>query len=142
MTMETHLLDERFLLDLVAAWNSHDVEQVARFYTPEYEGIDVAQPAPHYGMDGLQRNFRAILTAFPDVHFEVEQVLIQGANAALVWLARGTHQGSFLEIPPTYRQVAVRGVTLLTVENAKVCRAQYIWDLAGLLRAIGLLPRL
>jgi steroid delta-isomerase-like uncharacterized protein len=142
MTTETRLLDERFLLDLVAAWNSHDVEQVAVFYTPEYEGVDVGQAAPHHGVDGLRHNFRHILSAFPDARFEVQQMLIQGANAALVWVARGTHQGSFWGIPPTQRQVAVRGVTLLKVERAKVRHAQYIWDVAGLLRAIGLLPKL
>jgi hypothetical protein len=36
----------------------------------------------------------------------------------------------------------VRGVSLLTLESGKIKHAHYIWDVAGLLRAIGLLPDL
>jgi predicted ester cyclase len=59
-----------------------------------------------------------------------------------MWNVRGTHQGTLMNIPPTGRQISVRGVSLLTIENAKVRRATYIWDVAGLLRAVGLLPEL
>jgi predicted ester cyclase len=59
-----------------------------------------------------------------------------------VWTARGTHRGSVMNIPPTGRAINVRGVSVLTIENAQVKNAIYIWDVAGLLRNIGLLPEL
>jgi hypothetical protein len=40
------------------------------------------------------------------------------------------------------RNVAVRGTSVLTVENEKVTRGLYVWDVAGPLRSIGLLPEL
>jgi hypothetical protein len=36
----------------------------------------------------------------------------------------------------------VRGVSVLMIEDSKVKNATYIWDVAGLLRNIGLLPEL
>jgi len=36
----------------------------------------------------------------------------------------------------------VRGASLLTFRGDKLYRAVYIWDVAGLLRKIGLLPEL
>ena len=47
-----------------------------------------------------------------------------------------------MNIPPTGRKVAVQGVSILTVEEHRITRGVYEWDVAGLLRAIGLLPDL
>ncbi len=69
-------------------------------------------------------------------------MVIQGDRAAVAWTARGTHRGELLRIPPSGRVVTVRGMSLLTVERNLVVRALSIWDVAGLLRAIGLLPEL
>jgi predicted ester cyclase len=71
-----------------------------------------------------------------------EEMVVQGNRVAVVWKARGTHQGTLMNIPATGRPVAVRGVTLLTVAEGKVSRALYLWDVAGLLRDLGLLPEL
>ena len=45
-----------------------------------------------------------------------------------------------MRIPPTGRKIAVRGILVLTVEHGKGTRGLYVWDAAGLLRAIDLLP--
>ena len=82
------------------------------------------------------------LTAFPDLQFTNEVPIVEGNRAATSWVANGTHLGRLMNIPPTGRQVRVRGVSLLTIENDQVQRATYIWDVAGLLRDIGLLPEL
>jgi hypothetical protein len=47
-----------------------------------------------------------------------------------------------MHIPPTGRKIAVRGISVLTIENGKITRGLYVWDAAGLLRTIGLLPEL
>ena len=47
-----------------------------------------------------------------------------------------------MHIPPTGRKIAVRGISVLTIENEKITSGLYVWDAAGLLRAIGLLPEL
>jgi hypothetical protein len=47
-----------------------------------------------------------------------------------------------MNIPPTGRSVEIRGVSMLTIKDNQVQRGLYIWDVAGLLRALGLLPEL
>ncbi len=132
-----HLITE--LLDV---WNMHDVDQAVTFYAPDYEGIDVAEAVPQRGPDGLRRTMERYLQAFPDLRFTEETTVIQGDRVALFWTVQGTHQGALMNIPPTGRSIQVRGVSLLTVLDGKVARALYIWDVAGLLRGIGLLPEL
>jgi steroid delta-isomerase-like uncharacterized protein len=132
----------QFTDDLLSAWNSHDVGRAAEFYSPDYEGMDVSQSAPHRGQAGIRQMLTAYLTAFPDLQFTDEATIVEGNRAVMIWIADGTHLGRVMNIPPSGHKIQVRGVTVLTLENNKVYRALYIWDVAGLLRNIGLLPEL
>jgi steroid delta-isomerase-like uncharacterized protein len=128
--------------DLAAAWNAHNAEGVLAFYAPEYEGLDVADPAPQYGLDGARESAARYLGAFPGLHVRVEETIVQGDRVVVFWRAWGKHEGAMLHIPATGREVEVSGVSLLTVRDGKVVRARQVWDVAALLRGIGLLPEL
>ena len=132
----------QFVRDLLDAWNTQDIERIKAFYTPEYEGVDVGQAEPQQGQRGISRSVERYLQAFPDLRFVEEEIVVQGNRAVLVWTAHGTHGGKLMRIPPTGRKIEVRGTSVLTVEDGKVTRGLYVWDVAGLLRAIGLLPEL
>jgi steroid delta-isomerase-like uncharacterized protein len=131
-----------FVRDLLEAWNAHDVERVKTFYAPEYEGTDVGQADPQRGPEGVRQTMLGSLQAFPDLRFVEEEVVVQDNRAVLIWTAHGTHRGKLMRIPPTGCEIAVRGTSVLTIENGSVVRGLYIWDVAGLLRSLGLLPEL
>jgi steroid delta-isomerase-like uncharacterized protein len=131
----------RLVMNLLDAWNSHDLRRVATFYAPDYEGIDVGQAQPQRGSRERVRVLAAYMRAFPDLYFTGEP-LVEGNRAVLVWTMRGTHRGTLMRIPPTGRCVEVRGVSVLTIEHGLVTRGLTIWDTAGLLRSLGLLPDL
>jgi steroid delta-isomerase-like uncharacterized protein len=132
----------RFVETLTDAWNATDTEQIASFYASHYEGVDVGEPVPQRGPDGIRQTLARYGRAFPDLRFAVGETLVQDNRAVLSWTARGTHLGMLMNIPPTGRTIEVRGVSLLTIEDSKVIRGLYIWDVAGMLRSIGLLPEL
>lgn len=126
---------------LVCAWNEHNVEALSVLYASDYEGEDVASATPNRGWQGISAAVARYLDAFPDLQFSAETV-VEGNRAALVWQATGTHSGVFMHIPPTGRKVSVRGTAFLTIEGGKITRGVHVWDVAGLLRALGLLPEL
>jgi steroid delta-isomerase-like uncharacterized protein len=132
----------RIIHELLEAWNAHDIERIKTFYAPEYEGVDVGQAEPHRGPQSVPENVERYLRAFPDLRFVEEDIVVQDGRVVLVWKAYGTHRGRLMNIPPTGRNIVVRGTSVLTVEDGKVVRGLYIWDVAGLLRSIGLLPDL
>lgn len=131
-----------FVEDLLDAWNAHDIERIKAFYAPEYMGVDLGQAEPQYGPQGICQTALGYLQAFPDLRFSEEETVIQDNHVALVWTARGTHRGKIMRIPSTEQEIVVRGVSLLTVEDGRITRGLYIWDVAGLLRTLGLLPEL
>lgn len=128
--------------ELTAAWNAHDPARVAALCAEDYEGENVGEARPHRGPEGLRASVATYLAAFPDLHFTVEDSVIQGERVAQVWRVEATHRGPLMKIPATGRRITVTGASLLTYRGAKLHRARYIWDVAGLLRAVGLLPEL
>jgi steroid delta-isomerase-like uncharacterized protein len=137
-------LDDTQLLiyDLIHALNKHDLERIIGFYALDYEGSDVAQAGSQRGIEAVRKSLTRCFEAFPDLYFAVERTVIETNCVALFWTAVGTHHGIFMKIPPTGRKVKLRGVSLLILKDGKVVHAQRIWDLAGLLRDVGLLPEL
>ena len=131
-----------FVNNLFAAWNSHDIEQAEKFYAENYVGIDVAQATPQQGHTGFRSFFMQYLNAVPDFRFSIEEVIAEGNRVAVEWNVCGTHRGTLMNIPPTGRAISSRGVSLFTVQNDRIQQATYVWDLAGLLRNLGLLPEL
>lgn len=127
---------------LVAAWNAHDLDALAACYAPDYVGQDVGAPTPRHGPADVRNAFARYVEAFPDLRFEIERMVVEGPSAIIVWYASGTHRGLLMRIPPTGRKVAVWGTSVLTIADGLITRGHNIWDVAGVLRAIGLLPDL
>jgi steroid delta-isomerase-like uncharacterized protein len=122
--------------------NLHDMEGVVRFYSPHCIAEDIGQATAYRGHEGLRAMLSVYWNAFPDLKFEVTDTVIQDSRLAIAWLAQGTHQGTIMNIPPTAHRVEVRGVSIIDIQEGLIVRGQYIWDLAGMLRHMGLLPAL
>lgn len=129
---------------VVHALNIRDLDQAASFYSPDYEGIDVARPEPQRGPEGIRASLTEYLNAFPDLAITEDEVIETAERIVQIWTARGTHRGTLMNIPATGRTVTVHGISILTIDTdtGQVCRGYYVWDVAGLLRSIGLLPEL
>jgi steroid delta-isomerase-like uncharacterized protein len=133
---------QKMVDELFGAWNAHDLERVSILYAPHYLGMDVSQSKPHEGREGIKETISAYLHAFPDFHIQPEEIIEQGNRLVVVWNATGTHEGKLMNIPATGVHITVRGVTILTTEDNLVTNALYLWDVAAVLREIGLLPEL
>jgi steroid delta-isomerase-like uncharacterized protein len=133
---------ESFIHEYIGAWNAHALERIRASYHSDYQGLDVNHARPILGADGAARVIAGIFMAFPDSRLECEPPLVQKDRVAVAWTMHGTQNGPVMNIPPTGRKVQVRGMSMLTVQGGKITRASHVWDVAGLLRTIGLLPDL
>ncbi len=133
---------DRVLRELARWWNRHDRERVMALYAPDYEGRDVGCSVVQHGPAGAGECFARYWLAFPDLRVAAGERVVQGNRVAVTWSARGTHEGTFMNIPATRRRVTLRGVSFLTLDGDRVSRASHMWDVAGFLRAVRLLPDL
>lgn len=125
-----------------AAWNSHDADAVAGFYTSEATVRDSADPDnPAVGSEAVKARATAILSAFSDAKLELRSISVDGDRVTHEWRFTGTHDGEFLGVAPTGRQTQNMGASVgrinddgLTVEETAY------WDAAIFLRQVGALP--
>jgi steroid delta-isomerase-like uncharacterized protein len=138
----TEVIMRDILNRLIATWNTHDLDQLVTYYADDYEGSDVGLAQNYHGLSGLREMATAYYTAFPDLAFTLTQTIVENNCAVLTWKSSGTHRGKIMNIPPTGRLISVSGITSLKIKNGQVWQSTVLWDVAGLLREIGLLPDL
>ncbi len=127
---------------LIAAWNTHDPHPIEALFAEDCVLEDCAIAVPLRGHRGLRRAVLFNFLAFPDVHFELLSQIQEGERVAIEWRAEGNHAGRFMGIPATRRRVVLEGISLLTLRDGRIARLRRVWDIAGVIRQLGLLPEL
>jgi steroid delta-isomerase-like uncharacterized protein len=96
-------------------------------------------PEPLRGPQAFAQFVSGLITAFPDVRFEVEDQIESGDTFAVRWTAEGTHTKPLGNIPPTGKRVRVDGIAFDRLAGGKVVERWEQWDQPGLLRQLGVM---
>jgi predicted ester cyclase len=75
--------------------------------------------------------------AFPDIHFEHEDVTSIGDKVVQRWTFTGTHRVEIMGIEPTARSVRVRGIEVNRIADGKIAESWAISDALGMLEQLG-----
>lgn len=129
-----------FLTELMAAWNAHDKQRLLDLYHPDFDGVDLSESKLAGGLNDAGRMLDYILTAFPDLKMEMLEHGSDGDQVFFFWQASGHQRGRLMNIPPTGKPVTFQGSTFFRLLDGKIIRSRRIWDVASVLRQIGLLP--
>ena len=77
---------------------------------------------------------------FPDVVSIIEDLIAEGNKVAVRWRARATHQGEYVGIPPTGKEVEFTGISVYRIEGDRIAESWTEEDDLGLMRQIGAVP--
>jgi len=116
-TRSTMTRDEAWNLanDWVAAWNAHDLDSIMTHYE---DSIELTSPVAAQllgmpsgkvaGKANLRAYFQRGLEAYPDLRFQLEDVL-WGVNSVVLYYRnqKGTRTGEFMELSPIGRVARV-----------------------------------
>lgn len=97
---------------------------------------------PH-GVGGVQEVaefMQALRTAFPDLHYTVDDRFVEDDKVAARWTATGTHLGPLFSIGPTHKQVTVSGNDIFRIVDGRLAETWVSSDLLGIFRQIGTFP--
>lgn len=85
------------------------------------------------------KKFRgSFIAAFPDLHVEVEDVIVDGDKLAARCRVTGTHDGDGLQIPATGKPVNFTGMTIVHVVDDKIVDAWNEFDFVTMYGQLGL----
>jgi predicted ester cyclase len=109
----------------IAAWNAHDLDAIMSHYD---EAIELTSPVASRLLAGdgkvvskpsLRAYFQRGLDAYPNLHFELKDVLLGLQSVVLYYTNQnGTHSAEFMELSPNgkvKRVVAHYGAALLVL---------------------------
>jgi steroid delta-isomerase-like uncharacterized protein len=133
--------------ELVARWyeevyNRGDLAVADEIFAADYVNHESSAPPGGWpcGPAGPKAIVGAYRTAFPDIHFTIEEQLADGDKVVTRWLAHATHTGPLMGLPPTGRAAAVTGTSIERVADGKIAETWINFDLLGLMTQLGFVP--
>jgi C-1 hydroxylase len=131
--------DNRTLfLRFVDAWNSRDTARMVEFWSPD---LVHHHRDGDYGRDEVFTLMSGFMEAFPDLRFDVEQVVADGDFVSARMKARATHQNAFAGFPPTGREVAVTVMGMVRIDEGRIAEHWNVMDELALMQQLGLIPQ-
>lgn len=91
------------------------------------------------GLEAYKQFLSMYITAFPDLQFTVEDMIAEGDRVVARCTTRGTHQGTFMGIPPTGKQVKTTLIFIDRIVNGKGVEQWSNGDDLGLLQQLGVI---
>jgi steroid delta-isomerase-like uncharacterized protein len=91
--------------------------------------------------EGMLDYFRMLLSAFPDMRMDVEDLIASGDKTVARVRATATHLGEFMGVPPTGTRVEVRLIDIMRFDDdGLVCEHWGVADLLSLMQQLGVVP--
>ncbi len=123
----------------VALLNAHEIGRYVQRIDESYVGESETVPGGVRGPAGVRQQLDTVLSAFPDLRVEIEQILASGDHAVSRLRLTGTHKGSFAGIAPTNKTVSWGICSVSEIRNGKLIRGRLNGDNASLYQQIGAL---
>ena len=99
-----------------------------------------APPGTPGGLAGAKQTIAMYLTAFPDLHFTVEDIITEGDKVVARLKVHGTQKGVFMGVPPTGKQATSTAIDINRLAGGKSVEHWLEMDTLGLLQQLGALP--
>src|SRR5713101_10085104 len=125
-----------FVRQSFAAWNSHDADKVVAFYTEDVVYEDVAYGVVNHGAPELRKFAAGFFEAVPDLRLELISSAIREGHGIAEWILSGTDKRLY----NTGKKFSVRGVSVFEMRGGKCSSNKDFYDLATIMRQVGVLP--
>jgi predicted ester cyclase len=96
-------------------------------------------PGMQHGLDGHKAIVRLFRTVFPDLTWDIDDLIAEGDKVVARTTMSGTQLGDFFGIPPTGRAVSMTGVHILRIADGKIAEHWGNNDDLGLMRQLNAL---
>jgi steroid delta-isomerase-like uncharacterized protein len=120
--------------------NGHDLDRALDDLVVEDFVEHNPLPGQGPGRAGLRDVLAGMNAAFPDIHWDVLDTVVEGERIATLSTWTGTHSGTFMGIPATGRRVTVEAWTLDRYRAGRLTDSRIIMDVLGLLTQLGVIP--
>jgi len=120
----------RYFIEL---WEKQNFDIIDEVFTTEFKGHLVN---PSKGKEGIQKNVQIMKRAFPNGRLVIDDLFGEADKICIRWRYLGKHEGDFMNIPPTGKDVVLKGITIERFENGKIAELWAEMDIFDLLKQL------
>jgi steroid delta-isomerase-like uncharacterized protein len=122
-----------------ADWRAHEAAALAADHARD--GVVVSPTGGVLeGRAEIERIYRVWFTAFPDLVFTHDDVIVEDRRVVLVCRISGTHGGEFFGVPPSRRRIEIPAVFVyLFDDGGLISHERRVLDFTGVLVQVGVL---
>ena len=139
MSSDNRHLVQRLFNDL---FNKGNLAVADEIIAANHINHDPATPDLGKGPDGEKQLVTLYRTAFPDLHFTIDQIIDADDFVTTRYTATGTHKAELRGVAATNKTVKVEGMAVYRVSRGRIAESWVNWDALGLMRQLGQVPSL
>jgi len=133
---ENKALVRRYVEEFVDRSNFDLSEEI---FAPNFVRYD-AGPDQVSRVEDLKHFFAMLHSGFPGFQSTIEDLLSEEDKVAIRFTFRGVHQGEFMGIAPTGKEVTMSGIDILRIADGKLVEMWNQEDVLGMMRQLGAIP--
>jgi steroid delta-isomerase-like uncharacterized protein len=129
---------EQLIRRYFEVWNTGVLEPLDELLSSAYINHTPSTPNPPRGPEGLKPIIVAMRTAFPDLHYRIEDIVATPDRAVARVVMTGTHRGAFFGFPATGRPVRVNQINIEQIDRqGRIAEHWRVTDELTLMRQLG-----
>ena len=134
---ENKALVRRYAEEVV---NRRNLDLLDEIFAPEFV-LYGADPDQVSGVEDLKQFFVMLHSGFPDFQGTIEDLFAaEGDKVVLRFTFRGTHQGEFMGVGPTGKQVTMPGIDIFRIVDGKIVELWGQEDMLSMMQQLGAIP--
>jgi steroid delta-isomerase-like uncharacterized protein len=137
MSDEKSVVIRRYFNEL---FNQGKLELVSELLHPEYVNHSLGSPGLPPGREGVAMVVESLRQGMPDLHYEIEDMVVGHDSVAARTTLTGTHLGELFGLPATGRHIHVTQMTFERFREGQIVAHHRLTDELALLRQLGVLP--
>jgi steroid delta-isomerase-like uncharacterized protein len=118
-------------------FNSYDYDKLNEYIDDNF--IEHSpDPGQKQGLDGLKDAFRNLKKGFPDYKLTINDIIVSGDKASVLFTFSGTNSGEMMGMRPTNKSVSVQGIDYLYFKNGKCSEHWGYMDMHNFMEQLGM----
>ncbi len=118
-------------------WNQGKLDVLDEILDHQYINHTPSVPDPPPGPAGLKPIVAAIRKAFPDLHYEIKELITNDSMAVVRTVVTGTQTDSLFNLPPTGKKIMVNQINIEKISNGKIREHWRVTDELTMMKQLG-----
>ena len=119
-------------------WENGNVDAIDVLFTEDSILHDPTEDVR--GPEAFKTYNERYLAAFPDLQYEIRDMIAEDDKVVFRARMRGTHEGEFMGFEPTGERFDAEGIIIARIEDGMIAERWVSYDALGMMRQLGIVP--